>query len=93
VFRVAEAERGSNGPKGRKPLQTNRSRRNGSELDRCKGEDRDGTDQQSCDPAEEDLRCHGERFSRLRRACAWLFRANDVLSHVSHNAQYGTALH
>ena len=78
VFRVAEAERGSNGGKGCKPLQTDRCRSDGPKLDRRKGKDRNGQDQQLCDPAEEDLGCHGGRFSPLRHGCAWLFRAYDV---------------
>jgi hypothetical protein len=72
VSGVAEAKRGSDGSKGRKPLQTDWSRRNGPELDRRKGENRNSTDEQPCGPAEEDLRCHGERFSRLCCACVWL---------------------
>jgi hypothetical protein len=90
VFRIAEAERGSYGGKGHKPLQTDRRSSDGPQRYRRKCQDRNGEDKQPCDPAEEDLRCQGERFSRLRRACAWLYRANDVLSHVWYNLPYGT---
>jgi hypothetical protein len=78
VFRVAKAERGPDRHKGRKPLQIGRSRRNRPKLDRCKGENRNGTDEQPCDPAEEYLGCHGKRFSRLCCALACLFCASDV---------------
>ena len=58
VFWVAEAKRGSNGRKGRKPLQADRCRSDGPKLDRRKGKDRNGQDQQPSDPAEEALGCH-----------------------------------
>ncbi len=63
VLRVAEIERGSDHGKGRKPFQIGRSRRNRPELDRREGENRNGTDEQPCDPAEENLGFHSERFS------------------------------
>jgi hypothetical protein len=78
VSGVAEAERGSDRCEGGKPLQADRSRCNGPELDRRKSENRNGTDEQPCEPAEEDLGCHGWRFSRLCCACAWLFCASDA---------------
>lgn len=59
VSRIAEAKRGSNGRKGRKPLQADRSRCDGPKLNRCKGEDRNGQNEQPCDPAEENLGSHG----------------------------------
>ena len=67
VFRIAEAERGSYGGKGHKPLQAGRSSSNGPERYRRKCEDRNGEDEQPCDPAEEDFGCHGGWFNRLSR--------------------------
>lgn len=78
VSGVAEVESSPNGGKGRKPLHADRSRRSGPELDRRKGEDRNGANEQPRGPAEEDLGSHGEWFSRLYHAYAWLFRATDV---------------
>ena len=52
VFRIAEAKRGSNGRKGRKPLEADRSRCDGPKLNRRKGEDRNGTRRAAMRPSE-----------------------------------------
>jgi len=78
VFRIAEAERGAYGGKGHKPLQAGRSSSNGPERYRRKCEDRSGEDEQPCDPAEEDLGCHGVWFNLLSQDRECLLRVSDL---------------
>ena len=75
VSRVAETERGSDSGKGGEPLQADRRPGDGPQFDRRQGEDRDGADAAAMQPNERRPWMSCERFSRLRRTGAWLFRA------------------
>ena len=58
VLRIAE-ESGPNCCKGRNSFEADRPSRDGAHLNRRESEDRNGENEQPCDPAKEGLRCHG----------------------------------
>jgi len=65
VLWVSQAERCSDRPEGGKSLYADRRSSYGPELDRRNGKDRNGYDENPCDPAEEALGCHARLLSRL----------------------------